>query len=393
MTFEKKMTKTLLDKVRGRLTIGTVAAGLLLFMMFLAVESVSAATFKTVDGEVVVEAEQYTRRGGSVGGSWFKSTKRSGYTGSGYMQSGNSKVSSLKFSKNLTRVEYDINFQQTGTYYLHLRTRAENHAENGFFATLDGKQFNYGSSYYVYVYPLAKNPRWHWYTSGNRGRCVSIKVSSKGTRTLAIYRRDGNQRLDRFWLTKHNNHPQDTGSLNLKSPSLFLGSGSSSSSSSGSSSSGSSSSGSSSSSSGDCTLASKFDTTRMIIGANYYTDRDYIITGSVPSWMLGRTLIQTPNDEKKNRSSSGYLTFTAPVSHWVYVLFDSRSNSIPNWLKSDGWSRYTKYDNIDTSLDTQPSFKMYRKMFDSGDCVDLGGNYGPGSSSEYRSNYAVVYGK
>jgi hypothetical protein len=109
--------------------------------------------------------------------------------------------------------------------------------------------------------------------------------------------------------------------------------------------------------------------------------------------MLGRTLIQTPNDEKKNSSSSGYLKFTAPVSHYVYVLFDSRCGTVPNWLRSSGWSRYTKYENIKTSLDTQPSLKMYRKYFDSGDCVNLGGNHGPGSSSEYRSNYAVVYGK
>jgi hypothetical protein len=140
-----------------------------------------------------------------------------------------------------------------------------------------------------------------------------------------------------------------------------------------------------------CALESKFETTPMQIGVFYYTDRSYTITGGVPDWMLGRTLIQTPNDDQKNKLDCGYIRFKNPVDWWVYVLFDSRSSSVPDWL--NGWERYTKYPDIKTSLATQPGLKMYRKMFEAGECVDLGGNYGPGSSSEYRSNYVVVYGK
>ncbi len=142
---------------------------------------------------------------------------------------------------------------------------------------------------------------------------------------------------------------------------------------------------------GDCILDSKFRLGSIRVGASLYTDRAYTITGGIPDWMVGRTLIQTPNDERNNNSGSGYIRFTAPVSYWVYVLFDSRSASIPNWLS--GWERYTKYPDIQTSLATQPGLKMYRKLFDAGQCVDLGGNYGPGSSSETRSNYVVVYGQ
>ncbi|MBC2709792.1 MAG: hypothetical protein HGJ94_01890 [Desulfosarcina sp.] len=141
---------------------------------------------------------------------------------------------------------------------------------------------------------------------------------------------------------------------------------------------------------GDCALDSKFDKTTMAVAAYYYTDRNYTITDGVPDWMLGRTLIQTPNNEKKNSAASGYVRFTTPVSWWVYVLFDSRSSSIPSWL--NGWELRSQYE-IETSLETQPYMKVYRKWFNAGQCVDLGGNYGPGASSEYRSNYMVVYGK
>ena len=140
---------------------------------------------------------------------------------------------------------------------------------------------------------------------------------------------------------------------------------------------------------GDCTLDTKFEISTMAIGAYYYTDRDYMITGGVPSWMLGRMLIRPPNDDRFNEAASGYIRFTNTVDWWVYVLFDSRSSSIPTWL--NGWE--LRSEKITTSLATQPYLKMYRKMFDAGQCVDLGGNYGPGSSTETRSNYAVVYGK
>ena len=138
-----------------------------------------------------------------------------------------------------------------------------------------------------------------------------------------------------------------------------------------------------------CVLDSAFGETTMKAGARFYTDRDYTITGGLPNWMIGRTLIQAPNDERFDASDSGYLRFTNPVDWWVYVLFDSRASSIPDWLK--GWE--LREEKITTSLSSQPYLKVYRKQFAAGQCVDLGGNYGPGSSGETRSNFVVVYGK
>ena len=138
-----------------------------------------------------------------------------------------------------------------------------------------------------------------------------------------------------------------------------------------------------------CALDSRFSTGAANVSEYLYTDRTYTITGGVPDWMVGRTLIQTPNDERNNNSASGYIRFTTPVSYWVYVLFDSRSSSVPNWLS--GWELRSQYQ-MRTSLGTQPYLKFYRKWFDAGDCVDLGGNRGPGASNETRSNYVVVYG-
>ena len=139
-----------------------------------------------------------------------------------------------------------------------------------------------------------------------------------------------------------------------------------------------------------CSLDNRFNMGVARVSEYLYTDRNYIITGGLPDWMVGRTMIQTPNDQRNNQSASGYVRFTNPMNWWVYVLFDSRSSSVPAWLND--WEWRSQYQ-IQTSLATQPYLKVYRKWFGAGQCVDLGGNYGSGSSGEYRSNYSVVYGK
>jgi hypothetical protein len=81
-----------------------------------------------------------------------------------------------------------------------------------------------------------------------------------------------------------------------------------------------------------CVLNSKFKTSTIRVGEDYHTDRSYTITGGIPSWMVGRNMIRTPNDERLNKASSGYLRFSNPVDWYVYVLFDSRASNVPDWL-------------------------------------------------------------
>jgi hypothetical protein len=191
----------------------------------LVVDAAKAATFVTVDGEAVIEAENFTRRGGSVGGQWSLMTDLSGYNGTGYIESGTDDPSTLSFSSNIISAQYDINFRQTGTYYIHLRTYSQDHSQNGFFATIDGTQIDYGheDAYYIFVMPLN---HWHWYTDGggegNRGHLLSFKITEPGVKTLAIYRRDKSTKIDRIWITQTTSAPQNVGSLTLPNPNSFI---------------------------------------------------------------------------------------------------------------------------------------------------------------------------
>jgi hypothetical protein len=182
-------------------------------------------TFVTVDGEAVIEAENITRRGGSVGGQWSKMTDLAGFNGTAYIESGSDDPSTLSFSSNIISAQYDIDFRQTGTYYIHLRTLSQDHSQNGFFATIDGNQIDYGhdDAFYMYVMPLN---RWHWYTDGggegSRGHMLSFEITEQGVKTLAIYRRDKSSKIDLLWITQTTSVPQNVGYLNLSNPKTFI---------------------------------------------------------------------------------------------------------------------------------------------------------------------------
>jgi hypothetical protein len=189
----------------------------------------SAATYKTVNGEVVIEAENYSRLAGSTGGEWSESKEKSGFTGSAYMSASSKDPGTLTYSSNTARMEYNIDFQETGTYFLHLRTYATSHDDNGFFATIDGRSFSYGhtQAYYVCVPWMNK---WWWYADGGgaegRGYKISINITTTGLQKLAIIRRDKGTCVDRIWLTKKVSTSPKATNYTLPDPSKFMSSSS-----------------------------------------------------------------------------------------------------------------------------------------------------------------------
>lgn len=195
--------------------------------------------YKTVNGEVVMAAEAYSYKGGNDG-SWDLKTTRTGYLGDGYMESSldvPSGINHLRFSENHPNLNYIIDFEESGRYYIHLRTLADDTTENGFFATLDGKEVYYGGanpedSSLVAFYLFVKGRKsWWWYTDGGgaetqalrpNGLKVYFDVATPGKHTFAIYRRDTGSRIDHIWLTKETKAPQDIATIGLPDPSEFI---------------------------------------------------------------------------------------------------------------------------------------------------------------------------
>jgi hypothetical protein len=134
-------------------------------------------------------------------------------------------------------------------------------------------------------------------------------------------------------------------------------------------------------------LNARFDETTLSEGIYYYSDRTYTLT-SVPRQYIGLDAIITPDDDSNLLASSDYLTFEMPFDGNVYVAFDRRASSLPNWL--DGFE--TTGDQIYTSLGGQAYLEVHGKEFLAGDCVNFGANKAPGFSGDTVSNYMVFYG-
>ena len=135
-----------------------------------------------------------------------------------------------------------------------------------------------------------------------------------------------------------------------------------------------------------CILDSRFQETTLGNGVMYYTDRDYTVT-TVPGWYVGMDLIKTPNDDRDLTTASDYLTFELSGDATVYVAYDSRAASLPNWMS--GFSNTG--DRIYTSLSTQPYLNVYSRSYSAGDCVNLGTNKATGFSGTTVSNYIVFW--
>ena len=134
------------------------------------------------------------------------------------------------------------------------------------------------------------------------------------------------------------------------------------------------------------TLNDKFQQTYLSNHIEYYTDRTYTLT-SVPSAYVGMDIIKTPNNDNSLTAASNYLIFELDSAATVYVAYDSRAKSLPNWMS--GFS--DTGDVLSTSLSTQPQLKIYRRSYPAGATVNLGANKAAGFSGGTVSNYIVFY--
>ncbi len=123
-------------------------------------------------------------------------------------------------------------------------------------------------------------------------------------------------------------------------------------------------------------------------GSIYYTDRAYTLTDVGP--FAGMFMLKTPNDDRNNTMASGYFAFTSYGNGYIYVAYDRRATTPPNWLTSN----FTKLDcTISTSLASQGWLDVYQRQITTGECVNLGGNKGPGFSGGTVSNYIIMDSK
>jgi hypothetical protein len=120
-------------------------------------------------------------------------------------------------------------------------------------------------------------------------------------------------------------------------------------------------------------------------GDEYYLDRDYRLI-SIPYELSEGTeaWIKTKNDDGSNTSDS-FLEFTISQASTVFIAYDSRATSLPNWLSNNFNSTSLSIEVEDVDM---PSFDVYSQVFAAG-TITLGGNLSRRAAGA-KSNYIVI---
>ena len=130
---------------------------------------------------------------------------------------------------------------------------------------------------------------------------------------------------------------------------------------------------------------SDYVVTNLQKGDEYYLDRDYTLESIPPELSVGgEEWIMTKNNDKAN-SSESFLQFSISRASTVYVAYDSRATSLPNWLSGNFSPTYMSIKVEDYSM---LYFDVYVRNFPAG-TITLGGNLASGADGAH-SNYIVI---
>lgn len=339
----------------------------------------SYCAFQESGGQVVIEAENYYDNIARGGHYWQLGTTPGGYSGSGHMQAlpDSGTNNNTGYTTNSPELQYKVNFQTTGRYYVWIRGRCVSgdcgHSDS-VHAGLDGQ-------------PLSTSDRidyfgtsWAWHRDTMDGHSSAyFDVSTAGEHTLNIWMREDGFRIDKIILTTSSSYtPSGQGAdedecapvygptptpggtspaptATATSPPVGCGNGV------------------------NITNVSPdsgepYEVDGLVVGDTYYVDRSYTLT-SIPSAYNGMCWIKTANDDKYS-SGNDFLTFDVDQDVTVYVAYDSRGTfSNPG----GGWT-----DTGDSVGTTDVSLNLWSQAFTAG-TISLPGNtvMGSGAGSMY----------
>lgn len=152
------------------------------------------------DGFVCVEAEHFDSKAKAPNGDEWVEVGPSGlFTGTAGMQAlpnnNNSNHNSPGYSTSSCRLDYNINFVKTGTYYIWILGCGANGNDDSCHAGLDGKEIDTCDTLSGW------NGRYAWSNASSDGPRSTFEVSTVGVHTLNIYMREDGFIVDKVLLT------------------------------------------------------------------------------------------------------------------------------------------------------------------------------------------------
>ena len=165
---------------------------------------VAGSTFNATGGAVVVEAEHYTSllagSGNAASKTWSAVASPSGYIGDGAMQALTDSGVNTALSTNGPQMQYRINFQAAGAYYVYVRGYAPASAgdNDSIHVGLDGVAVTTDSGLGLTGF---NSNGYTWQRNSNGSQQTAVTVPSAGEHVLSLWMREDGMVVDRIWLS------------------------------------------------------------------------------------------------------------------------------------------------------------------------------------------------
>ncbi|MEM8739607.1 MAG: LamG-like jellyroll fold domain-containing protein [Planctomycetota bacterium] len=174
-------------------------------------ETAARGAFREADGQVVMEAEHYTRIeagvGGGAGSTWAVGSEADASGGVRMLAEPN-----VGYNAGLTtegaRLDYDIDFVTPGTYRVWVRYFGSNAQDNSIHVGLNGAAVTNTSGYGM----GGPTGSWQWVDSVAGGIVdITVEVPAAGVHTLNVWVREDGTAVDKIVLNLSGDKPSGTG--------------------------------------------------------------------------------------------------------------------------------------------------------------------------------------
>ncbi len=191
-----------------------VVLGLVVVAGFMSAQTAVAEGFlQDNTGLVSMEAEHY-QSNVSQGGYTWTPVSNAGYSGTGALQVlPNDEPNPLPAGSG-PRLDYQVEFTQTGTHYVWIRALAYSVAGDSLYVSIDG-----GTSDLALLSNMSTDGQtWTW-TNNAWGGAETINVTSTGVHTINVWMRESGVVLDKIVLTTNSGYtPSGTGPAETLAP-------------------------------------------------------------------------------------------------------------------------------------------------------------------------------